>query len=146
MTTIYGAMAMAEGLMFRFSKTGSLYGYPQGRALETIAVGGVEFPPYYLCFSAYDKWTRPEKENEICVRLDFGFPHDINARAEWTLYLGQDGYWCRTIGCGHNVPEWHEEEDRIDDVIKKIIEEKNSALLKFTEGEQKEEQDGVPLP
>ena len=130
MTTIYGAMTMAEGMMFRFNVTGSLYGYPQGRATEALVVGGVEFPPYYLCFSAYDKWTRLEKENEVCARLDFGFPHDINARAEWTLYLGQDGRWDKHMYRGHTIPEWLEEEDMIDAVIEQAITDKNRELDK----------------
>lgn len=130
MTTIYEAMVLAEGMMFRWKLTGNFYGYPQGRRGERIVIDGVEFPPCILNFSRYDKWTRPEKENEVCVRLDFGYPHDIHARAEWTLYLGQDGRWDSHMYRGHTVSEWLEEEDRIDGIIAKAIEEKNKEIFK----------------
>lgn len=115
-TGLHEAMAMAEGTMLRFMRTGDRYA-PPACARRPCSV--MERPMWYQIHVRQDE----RGEDKACVSL--GFQRGKDGAPQWELWVGSDCRWERRLFGGRTLTE---DEWELDDAIEGAVAARNAGL------------------
>ena len=119
-------MAMAEGALFRYEKTGDRYELPCW-AMGGCSVGGQPMR-FQLCImggSGGPCSTGAAEEEPVHVDVHLGLLYGGGDAPSWKLWLCEDGRWDSAVYGGRTMSdsEWE-----LDSVIEKAVRRRNAAL------------------